>query len=61
MIFSKTEAEALAPRTVDYALRCDLYDAADLIAGAFDSVYVVVALGPCGKPLEASPAFSGLP
>ena len=46
LMYSKTELEGLMPRCETYALRCDLYDATELPAGPFDSVYVVVALGP---------------
>ena len=40
------EQEALIPPESLYALRCDLYDAADIPASVFDKVYVVCALGP---------------
>lgn len=49
MIFSKAEVEALAPRVMDYALRCDLYDGSDFVTGPLDNVYVIVSLGPYEK------------
>lgn len=60
MIFSKAEVEALAPRQMDYALRCDLYDGSDFVTGPLDSVYVVVALGPVEKRSAACAVTDGV-
>ena len=60
LIFSKAEVESLAPRSMDYALRIDLYDASDIPCGAFDSVYVVACLGPHERQSTSCQATDGV-
>jgi len=59
-IFSKAELDTLTPRVQDYALRCDLYDASDIPCGAFQSCYVVVALGPHERTSTKCQATDGV-
>ena len=43
LIISKAQVDARAPKEQEYALRCDLYDGADIPCGAMEGVFVIVS------------------
>ena len=60
MMVSKEEIDNLAPKVLEYALRCDVYEGTGFTIGGFDSVFVVAALGPVERRSAARRPTDGV-
>ncbi|KAL1498830.1 hypothetical protein AB1Y20_014132 [Prymnesium parvum] len=60
MMISMEEVDALAPKVLEYGLRCDVYEGTGFNLGGFDSVFIVASLGPVERRSAARRPTDGM-